>query len=118
MTVASMPMASDVARSMPAAGAGGPPPDVAAPDHHGELEIELLACARRSRRPRRSTTAASMVSSEADEASASPRHLQDDRAAGHAHPAVLSRRTTTWANCAVIGAGPRRWAMVCFSSWT
>ena len=43
ITVASMPMVSDVVRSSPWRLAGGAPPDVAAADHDGELEVELGA---------------------------------------------------------------------------
>ena len=41
MTVASMPMVSALARSMPRPGAGHAPPDVAAADHDGDLGAEV-----------------------------------------------------------------------------
>ncbi len=81
ITVASIPIVSEVARSRPWPSPCGSPPDVPAADHHGELEIEKIA--RLGDLSSRAATGvrASIVSSVAEDSERLTRHLDDQPAA-------------------------------------
>ena len=72
-------MVSEVARSMPAPAPVVAPPDVAAADHDRQLEVELGAGLGDLAAPVARPSLASIVSSEAEEASASPDILSTTR---------------------------------------
>ena len=98
-----------------AARPGGAAPDVAAADHDGQLEAAALL-ARAISLAMRSTVAASMVSSEAAEARASPDILRTMR---RGSPTIRCAQApmTTCAN-ETMRAEPSMPAIVCFSSRT
>ncbi len=130
MTVPSMPMASEVARSMPAPAPVVPrqmfpPPTITASSRSSSSRASAISPANRS------TTTASMVSSDDDEARASPDILSTMRLVSPTCgrlPHVRGRversgdgrpqePTTTWAN-RTMRAEPTSAVMVCFSSRT
>jgi len=80
-------------------------------DHDGQFQIAALHGVAISD-ARKSTVEASMVSSLAAEARASPESFRTTRRTVMTYPPM-----TTWAN-AVIDALPKYWAMDCFSSFT
>ncbi len=112
ITVPNMPMVSDVARSMPAPAPVVPrqmlpPPTITASSRSSSARARAISAAIRS------TTEASMVSSEADEAKASPDIFKTMRRRSPTR--VPQSPMTTWAN-RVTSAEPSSEAMVCFSS--
>ena len=127
ITVASMPMVSDVVRSIPWPVPVVPRQMLPPPTTMASSRLRSSAWAVAISPARRSTTAASMVSSDADEANASPDIFSTSRrrctfapppnAAGSlaAGVPVGSQPTTTWAK-RTISALPIRSAMERLSS--
>ena len=104
-------MVSEVARSMPAPAPVVPrqmfpPPTMTASSMSSSDRVSAIS------RASCSTAAASMVSSDADEASASPDSFRMMRGLS---PTVTQSPTTTWANSVTL-ASPSSLPMVCFSS--
>ena len=110
ITVPSMPIVSDVARSMPAPSPVAPrqmlpPPITKASSRSWSAHAEAISVASRS------TIATSIVSSLDDEASASPDILRTSRRGATQLP------IRTWAKATIV-AVPSSWVIDCFSSRT
>ena len=112
MTVPSIPIVSEVARSMPSPSPVAPrqmfpPPIMMASSSPSASRAAAISDASRS------TVGASIVSSLDDDASASPDILRTQPATAATQPA--DRRP---GRSATIVAAPSSWAIVCFSSFT